>query len=224
MAYEIPSTLAPNPLKEGMARIMGQDPLSQTAGTSDLLSYQDNAGARLPASDVIAITGDPGTGASTAETWAHEIALENQKRDLAQFQWQQEQANLQNAISQASERRAADMYNAQVQALNYSNQLAQQEYGLRQEEANRQAAKEAREARQFYLTTEEPITRFNQASYNQAMKNQFMGGRPMTMEGDRQYSAYLAGGGRGSYDPIQAYNMTFGGRGTQQMPGQITSW
>ena len=80
-----PSTVAPNPLAEGMARIMGEDPLSTTTGTSGLLSYEDSAGARLPASDVIAITGDPGSGATTAEQWAHELALQNQQEQLKEF-------------------------------------------------------------------------------------------------------------------------------------------
>jgi hypothetical protein len=198
MASQAPSTVAPNPLRDAMTSIVGADPLSQSTGTS-LINYGDTGGARLPASDIIAITGDPGTGATTAETWAHEIALENQRRDLAQFAWQQQQANLQNAISQAAERRAADMYGAQVASLNYANQLAQQQYALNQ-------AAENREAQKFQYSVLEPREQYQKALAAQQDYDRFRGGFgvPISQSSMEQYNAYKAAG-----SPTTGYLSTY---------------
>lgn len=210
-AYDAPSTVAPNPLAEGMARILGQDPLSTSTGTSDLLSYQDNAGARLPASDVIAITGDPGTGATTAETWAHELALQNQAQQLTQFAWQKQQADISNAMQQAAAQREADMFGYQKSALELQNRLAQQKYALDQAAENREAHKWANA-----IGDEQ---RARQGLAAQADYNQFRGGItvPVSYATQQAYNQYLAAGSptTGAYSTYNAndpswkyYNVT----------------
>jgi hypothetical protein len=130
MATETPSTTAENPLQNSLARITGQDPLSQSAGTSSLISYDDtSAGFRNPQGDVISIKSSPGTGASTAETWSHEVALENLKRDQLEFQYTQQQNEIANALRQAENLRSIE-----------ASKRAQQEFEMNREMTRAQMA------------------------------------------------------------------------------------
>jgi hypothetical protein len=182
-----------------MARIMGQDPLSQSTGTSSLLGYDTGTAARAPASDVITITGDPGIGATTAEKWAHELALANQQQQLTQFSWQKQQADIANAMAQAAAKREADMFGSQVAQINLANQLAQQQYALNK-------AAEERAAREFYLKTELPYQVQRGADLAGAAYDKWRGGIgvPISQESQRQYAAYQAAG-----SPTTGYGSTF---------------
>jgi hypothetical protein len=157
-----PSTVA-NPLQQSLARIAGEDPLSQSAGTSSLISYDDtSAGFRNPQGDVISITSSPGTGATTAETWSHEVALENLKREQMEFQYTQQQNEISNALRQSENLRAVAAAERDRQAHELSlqqirAQMASQaeENRLRQEAAQREAAtfmKETGHAPSYYTS------------------------------------------------------------------------
>lgn len=204
-----PSTAAPNPLREAMSSIVGTDPLSTSTGTADLISYEGGGGARLPASDVIAITGDPGTGATTAETWAHQLALENQQQQLKEFQWQQAQADIANAQRAAAEAREAGMYDFQRAAIQQQNALAQQTYDL-----NRAA--EDRAELQFQYTVADPHAMQARATAAQNDYNRFMtGGTGMasvSQAGTDQYNRYLASGrpATGQYSQYVDPNLRIG--------------
>jgi hypothetical protein len=130
-----------------LAAITGENALSSTAGTSPI-DYEGGGGFRQPGGDIITITGDPGTGATTSETWSHEVALENLKMQQAQFAYEQQQNVLSNARAQAQ---------LQLQQQQYSSSLAEQQrqYAL-QLAASQMSQKEyesklAEQQRQFGL-------------------------------------------------------------------------
>ena len=226
MAAAAPSTAPANPLEEGMARIMGQDPFSEATGTS-LINYEDQGGGRgqLPG-DVITIQGDPGTGATTAESWAHEIELENQRQQQLEFEWQQQQQEWANALEQqqaalsqsqfglqqAEEARAAGLYGSQQQAAALANQAARQDIALK-------AAAEKRAQDEMYMKyggfTPEVVKGINQ---NISAYNTYTGGtnQPVTRAG---VDAWRAAGYPGSVEsPVQyktSYAPTPGVYGTR---------
>jgi hypothetical protein len=102
-----------------MSRIMGTDPaLSTSTGTSSLISYDDTAaGFRNPKGDTISITSSPGTGASTAETWSHEVALEQLKQGQLEFEYQRQQNEIANRLAQAAEQRSIEEHNLSMQSM-----------------------------------------------------------------------------------------------------------
>jgi hypothetical protein len=140
MPTETPSTTAENPLQNSLARITGQDPLSQSAGTSSLISYDDtSAGFRSPQGDVISIQSSPGTGASTAETWSHEAELERLKQSQLEFQYSQQQNELANAIRQQENQRAGEklaldraMHDASMRQMQQQYEQGQKELAMKQ--------------------------------------------------------------------------------------------
>jgi hypothetical protein len=141
MATETPSTTAENPLQNSLARITGQDPLSQSAGTSSLLSYDDtSAGFRNPQGDIISIKSSPGTGASTAETWSHEAELERLKQSQLEFQYSQQQNELANALRQQEFQRGGEklaldraMHEATMRQMQQQYQQGQEELALKRQ-------------------------------------------------------------------------------------------
>lgn len=95
-----------NPLEESLQKLTG-DALSKTTGTSMPISYDDtSAGFRDPQGDVISITSSPGSGASQAETWKHELDLEALRREQLTFEYNQAQDVIANALRQQEEQRA----------------------------------------------------------------------------------------------------------------------
>ena len=200
MATAAPSTLT-NPLEESYARITGTDPLSTTTGTQSLINYEDLGNRSETPGDVITIQGDPGTGATTAESWAHEIELENQRREALEFEWQQQQQEFQNALEQqqaalsqsqfglqqAEEKRAAGLYGSQQQAAALANQAARQDIALK-------AAAEQRAADEMYIKyggrTAQDLRNIQQA--NQAYAAFRGGTNPVTTQSSQAWNAALA--------------------------------
>jgi hypothetical protein len=127
MATAAPTT-EQNPIKAAMEQVVG-NPLSATAGTTPPISYDDLSGFRSPQQDVISIQSSPGTGASTAETWSHEVALENLKRDQLEFQYTQQQNEIANALRQAENLRSIE-----------ASKRAQQEFEMNREFTRAQMA------------------------------------------------------------------------------------
>ena len=130
-----PST-APTPLDESLTKFLGGSGASKlspnqvTYGStvpSSNIGYDPNNQFR-PQGDILTINAEPGTGASTAETWSHELELERQKQDALEFEFQQQQeadrlaqeaAEL--AITQAEEARQAGMYGYEAESARLSN-------------------------------------------------------------------------------------------------------
>lgn len=110
-----------------MSKITG-NALSTSTGTSPI-DYEGGGGYRQPEGDVITITGDPGTGASTAETWSHELALENLKNEQAKFAFSQAQFAYEQGQNVLAAQRAAEQM-----------AITQGQYGLQQQAAQQAAA------------------------------------------------------------------------------------
>jgi hypothetical protein len=135
----MPATAAPstapeeeNPLQASLNKIAG-GALSRDTGTSTgVISYDPTQSFR-PTGDAINISASPGTGASTAETWSHEIALENLKKSQLEFEYQQQQNAIANALKQQEAARAA-------QAQTFSQGLQSAEAARSQAAAAQQAA------------------------------------------------------------------------------------
>jgi hypothetical protein len=150
-----PSTAAPppseiNPLAEGLARVTGGDPLSTSTGTEMPIGYENFTPV---GGDVVNITSSPGSGATQAETWAHDIALQNLQRQQLQFAYQQQQDFITNAVraqqaqmAAAAEARAAGLYSSQLEAANLAAQMARADLATKQYEAQQRAKAEATQA------------------------------------------------------------------------------
>lgn len=142
MAAAAPSTRAPNPLAQSLAAITGEDALSASTGTSPI-DYE-NGGFR-PGGDIIEITGNPGTGATTAETWGHEIELEKLKNVQAQFAYEQQQNILENARAQAQLQLQQQQYSSTLAEQQRQFQLQQAAAGLQQQQYGSTLAEQQRQ-------------------------------------------------------------------------------
>ena len=174
---EAPSTAPEDPLAESLARIMGKDPMSTTTGTASPISYDPEQSFRAPQADVINISGDPGTGATTSETWSHDIALENLKREQLQFEYEQSQAAIANELrAQESARAEAQLGLTKAEAARaaglYPTQKATAEQALAsaKQDAALKAAAEQRAALDSYIkyggmTTPEQIRQAQTTNY-----------------------------------------------------------
>ena len=135
MPTKTASTAAPNPLAESLAKVTGLDPLSESAGTANPITYDPDMAFRAPEGDTINITGDPGTGASQSETWSHDIALEQLKNQQLQFEYAQQQDLLEQAVQQQ-----------QYQLSLAESARAQEQLGLSKTQSSIQQAEAARAA------------------------------------------------------------------------------
>lgn len=190
---EAPST---SPLDQSLDRLMGK---KKTKGS--LVGY---APAEFPSpdfrpgQDTISVAGTPATGATTAESWSHDIALENLRRQALEteytqrtaaqeFAYKQQQAALENArqqaqlgISQSAEARAAQLGGLQAQE-------------TQQAMALKQAAESRQQMEDLYkyggVRTPADVQRMYQAN---ADYERFRAGASISPETQRQYKAYLA--------------------------------
>lgn len=141
------------------------------------------------------MSGDPATGATTAESWSHDIALENLRRQALEteytqgqaaqeFAYKQQQAALENArqeaqlgISKAAEARAAQQYGLQAKE-------TQQAMAIKQAAEQREAGK--------FLTENLGM---NPAQLQDMYKttgeyNRFLAGAPVSRGSYEQFSNY----------------------------------
>lgn len=157
-ATEVPST-APNEEESTLARSLAKitgSPLSRSAGTSTGVIGYDPSQTFRPTGDVINISAAPGTGASTPETWAHEISLENLKREQLQFEFTQQQAALSQAMKEAEAARSA-----QAQAFSQ---------GITSAQAGREAATAAQQAALAPYQLKQAQQSLSNAQYDTALK------------------------------------------------------
>jgi hypothetical protein len=146
MATEAPSTLPENPLDDSLKKFLGakkKTPTNPAAPIDDTpIGYDPNASFR-PTGDQLTINAIPGTGATTAESWSHDIALENQKQQALEFEFQQRQAAEENArqqaqlaMSKAEASRQAALGPVQLEAANLGNAATRQQMANQQMQAD----------------------------------------------------------------------------------------
>src|SRR5580765_3769202 len=204
-ATQVPSTLPEdeeNPLITSLAKIAGKSPLSKAAETSTGVIGYDPEQAFRPTGDTISIAASPGTGASTAETWSHDIALENLKREQLQFEYQQQQNALANTLKQQEAERAAQQQ-AFSQGLSSAEaaraaalaplQIAQAQQSLavgKQDAAIKAMQAKTAEQDAWIKSGGMTLDQMKQAQRDQAAYSQFLGGSPITQDTHRQFVAY----------------------------------
>ena len=159
-ATAVPST-APkdeegNPLAESLAKITGKSPLSKSAGTSTGVIGYDPSQTFRPSGDAISVVTTPGTGATTAESWSHDIALENQRQQALQFEYQQRQDTLNQAMKEQAAQQAA-----QQQAFSQ---------GITGAQAAREAATAAQQAQLAPVQLKSAQQALQTAQYDTALK------------------------------------------------------
>ena len=246
-----PST-APTPLDESLTKFLGGSgastlsPNQVTYGStvpSSNIGYDPNNQFR-PQGDILTINAEPGTGASTAETWAHELDVERQKQDALEFEFQQQQEANRLAeeaaaleIARASEARDAGMYGYETQAAKLSNtgaELANQAAST----ANQLSAYDLLEAQR---ANERYVNSLKTIEYNN-LQNWWLNGSAMTPQNSAEFQkqtsqGYLPAGSTvgniyydkpmtystynlsGGYKPIEQYQAPLGlnGKPTQQI-------
>jgi hypothetical protein len=159
-----------NPIKAAMEQVVG-DPLSTTAGTTTPISYDDLSGFRSPQQDAISITSSPGTGASTSETWSHEVALENLKRDQLEFQYTQQQNEIANALRQAENLRAIEASQRAGQEFELNKQYQAAQMANMAETQRLQREQSGREAGEFIQKTGHDASYYTSGKYKQDARN-----------------------------------------------------
>ena len=212
---EAPST---SPLDQSLDRLLGK---KKTKGSS--VSYAPSefpVPDFRPGQDTINVSGVPATGATTAESWSHDIALENLRRQALEteytqrtaaqeFAYKQQQAALENArqaaqlqLSQAQGASQMAQTAAQMGIARSGEARAQQQFGLQAQQMGLQAqetqqamalkqAAEAREAAKF-LTANLGMTPAQQQQLYQtsAEYNRSLAGQPISAQSGQQFAAY----------------------------------
>jgi hypothetical protein len=214
---EAPST---SPLDQSLDRLMGK---KKTKGS--LVGY---APAEFPSpdfrpgQDTINVAGTPATGATTAESWSHDIALENLRRQALEteytqrtaaqeFAYKQQQAALENARQQS-----------QLGISKSAEARAQQQYGLQSAETQQaMALKQAAEDRENakFLSEHLGMNPAQQAQMYQTTGeyNRFLAGAPVSRQSGEQFNAYYNSPSYG-----QAAPPVWNANAQQWMPGATT--
>lgn len=186
---------APTPLDESLTKFLGGSgasalsPNQVTYGStvpSSEIGYDPNNQFR-PQGDILTINAEPGTGASTAETWSHELELERQKQDALEFEFQQQQeANRQAEeaaaleIARAEEARQSGMYGYETESAKLANQAASY-----QNQLSAYDLLEAQRAEERYLGS------LNTIAASKAYAD-FRGGAPITGDSGAAWQAVQA--------------------------------
>jgi hypothetical protein len=236
-ATAVPST-APkdeegNPLAESLAKITGKSPLSKATGTSTGVIGYDPAQTFRPSGDAISVVTTPGTGATTAESWSHDIALENQRQQALQFEYQQQQDTLANAMKEAAATQAAQQQAfsqgiTSAQAAREAQSAAQQaalapvnlksaQQALQTAAYDQQLKKsqaEAAAAQTWQQLGGMTLAQAQQAREDQSRYAQFTQNRPITQDTYSQFLAYYNSPNYNSgtpqyYKPSRATNNVF---------------
>ena len=190
------STTPPNPLAESLAKVTGLDPLSTGTGTASPITYDPDQAFRAPAGDTINITGDPGSGASQSETWSHELALENLKNQQLQFQYEQQQDLLAQALSQQQFGLSSRSQAAQESqyAQNYALQKAEAQRAAAMSPYQMESAKLANQAAAYDVAAkrrvEEDFYRTQSAMAQNAAYNQWSGNAPVSRSTNAAWANY----------------------------------
>ena len=124
----LPASVSTTPLDDSLNKLLGTKKKAASP-----IGYDPNATFR-PGEDTITVAGTPATGATTAESWSHDIALENLKQQELQQEFQQRQTLADAAFKQ--------------QQADIANQLSQSQFGLSK-------AADTRAASQAALTAQE---------------------------------------------------------------------
>ena len=160
-----PSTVPANPLEDSLAKIMGTNTAAPATSASSLIGYDPSASFRQPEADVISIYGDPGTGATTAETWAQQNELARQAQEQLEFEYQQSQDVLAQQLAQAEEARQAEEAARAAEQFGLTEQTTAQQLASGAQAMTSEAQRQAQTAQTMgYATTAEARAAEKQAA------------------------------------------------------------
>ena len=208
-----PSTTA---LDTSLSKILG----TKKKPTTGPIGYEPGSTFR-PGEDIINVSGNPATGATTAEEWGHAIALENQRQQALEFQFRKEQAAEAQSLGLTQEARAAAEQEQRMSLARAAEGRAAQQMPLAMaEQAQRmEAARIASDlaAKEAYMKYPWSLGQMQDTMHLLRDQKYFQGGTPITPASSSAYEAWRSQpgyAGSGTYIPnvgTAAQPMTFKG-------------